>query len=394
MESVAHKKREHALLSASGAHRWMNCAPSAKLEAEYGSNEGSVYANEGTLAHELSELILRKDVLKIISEAEFAKELEKIKSNSLYKNEMYDVISIYTSYCIEQYDAARAIDDCAMFDVEQKLDLSEYVKDSFGTADCVILADNVMEVIDLKYGMGVHVSAEHNPQLMLYGLGAYSKYCLAYDISSIRLTIVQPRIDNISSWLISVEDLKKWSESILMPAAKAAEEGAGELSVGEWCRFCSVRNICRKLYEDRIEIAKNEFLGESILTDEEIADIVIRLPKLVEWANSIHEYAQTEAIKGKQWPGLKLVESRSTRKWKSEDEAAMAIIKEFPEISEDMLYNIKLKGITDVERMVGKGPFSKLSSVIVKAPGRPILVPESDNRKPIDSILDAKKDFS
>lgn len=389
-----HSQRSHALLSASGASRWLNCTPSAKLEDEYGEKKSSVYAEEGTLAHELSELYLSKDVLGLITEDQFSTRLEDIMANDLFNEEMLDVVPTYTDYCAEQFKEAKAIDQLAIMEIEQKLDLREYVPESFGTADCCIAFGNVLEVIDLKYGKGVPVYAEWNKQLMLYGLGALSKYDMVYGIEEVRLTIVQPRIDNISTWQISADELRKWAEEELKPKAELAFDGKGELNAGDWCRFCSVRNQCRKLYEQQLEIAKYEFADPELLTDEEIADIVKRVPKFIEWANSITDYAQSKAVnESKQWPGLKLVEGISRRKWVDEDQASNAIFARCPELSEDEVFNMKLKPITSIEKIVGKKRFEEiLSDVVVKPQGKPTLVPLEDKR-PAMGYEQAQIDF-
>lgn len=378
----SHSERSHAFLSASGASRWINCTPSAKLEEEYGEKKSSVYAQEGTLAHELSELYIKRDTLLAISEQEFDQRLEEIMANGLFNEEMLDVVPIYTDYCAAQLAEAKTVNPLAVMEIEQKLDLTDFVPESFGIADCVIINDNLMEVIDLKYGKGVPVYAEWNKQLMLYGLGALQKYDTMYDISEVRLTIVQPRINNISSWQISVEELRRWAEEDLKPKAELAFEGKGELNAGDWCRFCAVRNQCRKLYEQQLEIAKHEFAEPALLTDDEIADIVKRTPKLIEWANSIQEYAQAKAInENKQWPGLKLVEGISKRKWVDEDQASNTIFARCPELSEDEVFNMKLKPITSIEKIVGKKRFAELfSDVVIKPQGKPTLVPLEDKR--------------
>lgn len=390
-----HSQRSHALLSASGAGRWLNCTPSAKLEDEYGEKKSSVYAEEGTLAHELSELYLRKDTLNSISEQDFDQRLEEIMANDLFSEEMLEVVPIYTDYCTAQLGSAQEDNPYAIMEIEQKLDLTDFVPESFGTADCVVINDNLMEVIDLKYGKGVPVYAEWNKQLMLYGLGALQKYDTMYDITEVRLTIIQPRINNISSWQISVEELRKWAEEELKPKAQLAFNGEGELNAGDWCRFCAVRNQCRKLYEQQLEIAQHEFAKPALLTDDEIADIVRRTPKLVEWANSIAEYAQKKAIEeNKQWPGLKLVEGISRRKWVDEDQASNAIFARCPELSEDEIFNMKLKSITDIEKLVGKVRFKELlSDVVIKPQGKPTLVPLEDKR-PAMGYNQAQLDFA
>jgi len=389
-----HSEREHALLSASAANRWFNCTPSAKLEDAEGPRTSSVYADEGTLAHELGELYIRHDVLGTVDDQAFSDRFDEIMNNQLFSEEMLDVVPIYVDYCTEQFNAARTNDPQAIMEVEQKLDLTEFVPESFGTADCVILGGNLIEVVDYKHGKGVPVYAEWNKQLMLYGIGALRKYDVLYDIEEVRVTIVQPRINNISSWQISVEELLKWAEEELKPTAKLAFAGQGELKAGDWCKFCAVKNRCRTLYQQNVEIAKYDFQEPLLLTDEEIADILTRTPALVEWANSIQEYAQNLAInQGKTWPGFKLVEGTSRRKWLNDDAVAEAIFSKIPEASEDQIYDMKLKTITQIEKIFGKKVVAEqLSDVIVKPQGKPTLVPISDKR-PALGTEEAINDF-
>ena len=279
-------------------------------------------------------------------------------------------------------------------EIEQKLDLTDYVPESFGTADCIIVNDDTIEVIDLKYGKGVPVYAEYNIQLMLYGLGVLRNFDTMYDIKQLKLTIVQPRINNISTWQISKDELLKYAEETIKPAAQLAFIGGGELKAGPWCKFCVVKNKCRALYEENIKIAKHDFAKPEYLTDEEIADILSRAPMFTEWINSIKEYAEEKAINdNKIWPGFKLVEGTTRRKWTNEDDVANEIFTNFPEISEDQIYDMKLKSITNIEKLIGKKRFIEtLSGVIIKPQGKPTLVPESDKR-PALGIEDAIKDF-
>ena len=376
-----HGKRNHALLSASGANRWINCTPSAKLEESFGEKTYSAYAEEGTLAHELSELYLNRDVLKAITDEDFDNRLDGIMANDLFNEEMLGVLPTYTDYCVSQLIEAQTINPLATMEIEQKLDLTEYVPESFGTADCIIINDNTLEVIDLKYGKGVPVYADNNRQLMLYGLGALRKYDVIYNIENVRLTIVQPRLDNISTFLIPIYDLRKWAEEELKPAADLAFEGKGELKSGDWCKFCSVRNQCKKLYEDQMKIAKFDFAPPTMLSDKEITDIVKRAPKFIEWVDSIQDYAQAKALDGKEWPGLKLVEGISKRKWVDEDKAADVIKHKCPWLSDDEIFNMKLKSLTTIEKIIGKVSFANdFSDIIVKPQGKPTLVPLEDKR--------------
>lgn len=390
----SHSQRAHALLSASGASRWLNCTPSAKLEEEHGEKKTSVYAQEGTLAHELSELYLRKDVLESISESEFLDKFDEIMSNELFTEDMPNNIEPYVNYCTAQLAAAKEHNPLACMEIEQKLDLTEYVPESFGTADCVIIDDDVMEVIDLKYGKGVPVYATWNRQLMLYGLGALRKFDTMYDITKVRLTIVQPRIDNISSFEISVEELVNWAEEELKPRAEMAFNGEGELNAGDWCKFCAVKNRCRKLYEQALEVAKLDFAEPELLTDEEVSELLKLSPRLVDWLNSVTEYAGRQAIEhNKAWPGFKLVAGRSMRKWIDEDKAIEAILTNCPELSEEDIFNMKLKSITTLEKLLGKARFAAtLSEVVIKPEGKPTLVPLEDKR-PALGLEDAINDF-
>ena len=392
---INHANRAHALLSASGASRWLACTPSAKLEEQYGEKRTSLYAAEGTLAHELAELYLRKDVLGNISDIEFDVKLEEIMSNELFSEEMLEVVPIYTKYCEEQFISAKTDNMFAEIEIEQRFDLTEYVPDSFGTGDCSIISEPILEIVDLKFGKGVPVYATYNKQLMLYGLGALRKYDTFYNIETLRLTIVQPRINNISSFDISREELVKWAEEELKPKAKLAFQGLGELVAGDHCKFCAVKNRCTKLYEKQLEIAKYDFKEPKLLTDDEIADIIKRTPRLIEWANSIVEYAQEKAInENKKWPGYKLVEGTSRRKWVDEDKAMQLIFSRLPELSEDQVLNTKLKSITDIEKVVGKKRFAEiLSDAVIKPQGKPILVSDEDKR-PAIGFNQAVEDFS
>lgn len=392
---IKHSERAHALLSASGANRWLACTPSAKLEEEYGEHKSSPYAAEGTLAHELAELYLRKDVLNNISDVDFELKLEEIMANEFFSDEMVEAVSMYTDYCEGQLIAAQTENIFAEMEIEQKFDLTEYVPESFGTGDCVIIADPTLEIVDLKFGKGVPVYADWNKQLMLYGLGALRKYDTMYYIETIKLTIVQPRLNNISTFVMPVAELRKWAEEELAPRAQMAFKGEGELVAGDHCKFCAVKNRCRKLYEQQMEIAKHEFQEPTMLSDEDIVDILERAPHFIEWINSITSYAQDMAVNhNKIWPGYKLVEGVSRRKWSDEDQATQAIFARCPDLSEDQIFDTKLKSITNIEKLIGKKRFAEiLSDVTVKPEGKPTLVPMGDKR-PALGFEQAKADFS
>lgn len=394
--AINHSARAHALLSASGAKRWLNCTPSARLEEQFGEKSESVYAAEGTLAHEISELILRYETLQTVSDAEYSEKIEELVNNELFNDEMLEVLPIYTDYCRDQLIAAQATNPLAFMELETKLDLTEWVPESFGTGDCIIVNDKVLEIIDLKYGKGVPVYAEWNPQLLLYGLGALRLYDTMYDIEEVCVTIVQPRLNNISSFIISVEELLDWATNDLRPAALQAHAGEGDLNPGDWCRWCAVKNQCRTLYAKQMELAKFEFSKPDLLTDEEIVEIIERVPHLVEWLNSIVEWAHKQAVvKHKNWPGLKLVEGKARRKWiADEDKIAATIFEKFPELGPDDIYVEKLIGITDMQKLVGKKRFEALlSNLLITPQGKPTLVKESDPR-PAMGTAQAQIDFS
>lgn len=395
MNTLNHSNRDHALLSASGAHRWINCTPSARLEEEYGENSSSNYAAEGTLAHELAELYLRLDVLHNITDKEFNLQYDKIINDELFNEEMLEMVPIYTDYCAEQYQQALTDSGSARLIAEQKLDLTRYVPESFGTADCVIVQDDCIEIIDLKYGKGVKVDAEWNKQLMLYALGALVEYEMDYDFSQVRMTIVQPRMNSISTFQLPLKELYAWADNDLVPAAKKAYKGEGDLAAGEWCRFCGVKNRCRKLYEQQMEIAKYEFAAPTLLTDEEIVDILKRASAFTSWLKGIQSYALAQAVnKGVKWPNLKLVAGRSLRKWEDQEVAFNTILARFPEIAEEDLYELKPKTLTEVETLIGKKRFAEnCSDLVIKPEGNPTLVDESDKR-PEYGLSQAQKDFA
>lgn len=390
-----HSSRAHAVLSASGSSRWINCTPSAQLEQLVPGNTTSVYAEEGTLAHEISELYISNEVLGTLSDSQLNDEMDRMMSHELFSNEMLDEIPKYTDYVRAQALEARCNDKCAVVEIEQRLDLTDFVPESFGTADCVVISNDTLEVIDLKYGKGVPVYADHNTQLMLYGLGAYSKYSILFDIKTVKLTICQPRLNNISSWSISADDLLAWANDVLIPAAKAAYNGEGQQKAGSWCRFCRVRMQCRAQAEEQLSIAKHEFRDPMLLNDEEIADILSRAPQLVEWANSVAAYALDEAVtNGKVWKGYKLVEGISRRKWISEEKVISEIFRRMPDADETEVFDTKLKSISSLEKQFGKANVnSVLGDLIIKPQGKPTLV-RLDDKRPSIGIESAIQDFS
>ena len=380
---MGHAERSHAVLSASGASRWLNCTPSARLEDEYGKRTGSVFSREGTLAHEMAEVLLNA--------TNVATKMKAIEANELYTEDMPDYVAQYVEYC--QNEMVQFGQE--MF-VEAKLDLSEYIPQSFGTADCIIASDDVVEVIDLKYGKGVPVYADNNPQLKLYALGVLKKLELLYNPVDVILTIVQPRIDNISSWKVSVGELYKWADTELREKAQLAWEGKGDLQTGPWCKFCSVAARCKALYEQTMEAAAEDFGNPNLLTDEQLSELLGKIPTIKEHIETVQTYALDWALRGKQWPNFKLVEGRSVRKFDADEkEIAETLFKAYPQAADDVFYDMKLKGITALEKILGKKEFaSLLGQFVVKPQGKPTLVPMSDKRPALDPTVNAVNDFT
>jgi hypothetical protein len=371
---------DHAVLSASGAHRWLNCLPSARLELEFVNNESSAAA-EGTAAHALCEHKLKK-----------ALHMRSKRPVSVYNSdEMEEHSDAYVEFVMEQLELAKQSCTDPLILIEQCLDFSCYVPQGFGTGDCIIIADKKLHIIDFKYGMGVLVDAVDNPQMKLYALGALEIYDSLYDIEEVSMTIFQPRRENVSTWTIRVEDLKAWAEKELKPKAKKAYNGEGEYLPGEWCTFCRAAVKCRARAEEKLKLAQSEFKLPPLLTDSEIEEILSKLSDLTKWANEIIAYATDAAVNhGKEWHGFKIVEGRSVRKYKDEDAVAeVAKANGYKDIFRQSLITL-----TEMERLMGKSKFEKiLGDLIYKPPGKPTLVPLSDKR-PAMNVSNAKNEFN
>lgn len=392
---VNHSGRKHALLSASGASRWINCTPSARMEESYSDTE-SDYAKEGTLAHEFGDLELRiasytGPVSKGSQKDLMQQKLALLRKNPLYTSEMETEVEKYTSYILEEWADAKKRHGEALLLVEEKTDFSHIVPDGFGTSDANIIADELLEVVDLKYGKGVRVAATGNAQGRLYALGVLRKYELIYDIKKVKITIAQVRLDHFGSEVLTVEELNKWAETVVKPAAEKAYAGEGDCNPGDWCRWCSAKPRCKALADHVNELAKLDFAEPKELTDEQILEAYERFDLLNEWASAVQSYMLSEALKGRTWKGLKVVEGRSNRKWDDEQEAIKKLKKKGFKASE--LTNTKIKGIGDIEKLVGKVDFENLK-LTVKPEGKPALVPESDKRPPMFGTESAQKDFA
>lgn len=356
----------HALLSPSAAHRWMNCPPSACLEREFPSSSSEVAA-EGTAAHALCEHKLRK-LLKLRS---------KRPHSDFEDDEMDRCSDDYVSFVQEQMGEIPS----PMVLVEQRLDLTRYVPEAFGTADCIIVGGDRLHIVDFKYGMGVLVEAEHNPQMMLYALGALELLDGIYDIQTISMSIFQPRRENVCTWSLPKEELLRWARDDLVEKARLAYMGEGEYRAGEWCTFCRAAVRCRARAEEKLRLAKEEFKYPPLITDEEIEDVLGEIPELIKWANAILAYATDAAVNhGKVWMGFKIVEGRSVRRYKDED----VVAREAESAGYTDIFDKKLISLTQMERLMGKKAFTDiLDGLIEKPPGKPTLVPISDKRPAI-----------
>ncbi len=359
----------HAYLSASASHRWLSCPPSAKLCAEI-KDEASPYAQQGTDAHELCEY----KVLHALG----ADVKDPTENLDFFDTEMADATDEYCSYVMEQYEKAKQLCKDPQVHVEQRLDFSKWV---------LIIADKVLQIIDFKYGLGILVEAENNPQMMCYALGALDTYDGIYDIESIAMTIFQPRRENISTFAISKEDLLSWAENFLKPTAELAYNGEGDFHAGDHCQFCKVKAPCRERAAYNMELAAYDFEQPATLDDTEIAAILPRIDDLVAWAGDIKEYALQQAISGTEYPGFKVVEGRSVRKYTDENTVASTVA----DAGYDP-YEKKVLGITAMTSLLGKKKFEELlAGFITKPPGKPTLVPDSDRRPAMNT---AKDDFS
>jgi hypothetical protein len=367
----------HAILSASSSDRWLHCPPSARLCESY-DDKGSDYAAEGTDAHALCEYKLRR---ALGMEA-------KDPSETLvwFNEEMSDCANGYAAYVLEQVEAAKQTCADPVVLIEQRVGFSRWVESGYGTADCIIIADGTLQIIDYKHGLGVLVSAEENPQMKCYALGALELFDDIYDIDSVRMTIYQPRRDNVSTYEISKDELYRWADEVLKPTADLAFAGDGNFLCGEWCGFCKAKHDCRARADANMELARYDFKLPPLLTDEEVEEILARIDDLVAWATDIKEYALQQAVSGKEWSGWKLVEGRSNRRYTNEIAVAGAVT----EAGFDP-YERKVLGVTAMQKLLGKSRFNELLAAYIEKPqGKPTLVPESDKRPAMNT---AKNDF-
>ena len=375
--------KKHALLGASSSARWLVCTPSARLEAMF-PDEQSPYAAEGTVAHVLAEAILRHKL-----EGKKAPKLDD------YSAEMIEAVNRYVDICEEKVNEARARSSDAEAMIEARLDFSRWVPEGFGTGDMVIVADGILEVIDLKYGKGVPVSAVENTQMRLYALGAYDVNEFLYDIKTVRMTIVQPRLDSVSTDEMSLEELLDWGEDI-KPIAQRAWDGIGECTPCDYCNFCKARHTCRALTDTCLDtFYKNGGKLNQLLTDSEVSDILGMKDLITKWIKGVYDFAYEKALSGeKQWPGYKLVEGTSRRTITDPDAAAKTLLDNGYK-EEDIFKPRELEGITNLQKVLGKkGVAEYLEAYIDEPEGKPTLVPERDKRPAITTVESMANEFT
>lgn len=372
--------KKHALLSASSSKKWLNCTASPRLEQRI-PDTTSKYALEGTLAHSLGEAYLLNS----------EDEIKKIENDDLFYPGMKEEVLEYVTYCEERLNELIKKDKNSIMLVEERINLNEYVPEGFGTGDCILIGDKTLEIIDLKFGKGIEVEVENNSQLMLYALGAYSEYGFIYDIENIRITVAQVRLNGISSWNIKASDLAAWGDNVVKPTAKEAFEGGGEPVPGEWCRsgFCKYRTNC-KSYADYMLGFYDKYKDENTLSKDAISDILKISADLKNWVKEIEENALSEALQGEKFPGFKVVEGISRRTIK--DEKGFADLLVAKNFDEDRIYKPRsIETLGNLEKLVGKKELAEIGKdFIIKPPGKPTLVPESDKRKELGS---AEGDF-
>lgn len=374
--------KKHALLGASSSARWLVCTPSARLEAMF-PDEQSPYAAEGTIAHDLAESILRHKL-----EGKKAPKLDD------YSTEMVEAVNRYVDICEEKVNEARARSSDAEAMIEARLDFSRWVPDGFGTGDMVIVADGILEVIDLKYGKGVPVSAIENTQMRLYALGAYDVNEFLYDVKSVRMTIVQPRLDSVSTDEMALEELLDWGEEI-KPIAQRAFRGEGECTPCDYCNFCKARHTCRALADTCLTaFYKDGGKLNQLLTDSEVSDILAMKDLITKWIKGVYDFAYEKALSGeKQWPGYKLVEGTSRRTITDPKAAAQTLLDNGYK-EKDIFKPRELEGITNLQKVLGKQGVAKyLEAYIDKPEGKPTLVPESDKRPAINTVETMMNEF-
>nr|DAW60532.1 MAG TPA: Protein of unknown function (DUF2800) [Caudoviricetes sp.] len=396
---------KHAILSPSAAHRWLHCTPAPRVEAEF-PETASEYAEEGRLAHSVCELAAKKK-FTVMNNRTYNSRLKKLKADPKWDDEMLSTAATYVEHLTEH---AMRFEHAPYVALEVQVDITDYAPEAFGTCDCVMIGGDELIITDYKHGKGVPVSAQDNPQMLLYALGALKLYRPIYGdmIRRVSTYIDQPRLGSYDGASMTVEELLAWGESI-KPKAAAAFMGTGEFAPGEWCRFCRAKAKCRARanqntaledFKDCIPLGRSipmqaeydatGFKPSNCLTDEEIGALLVRAEGLVAWYNDLKEYALAACLNGKTIPGWKAVEGRSTRVWTDQDAALDALMA--GGVEEAIIYDRVPKTLAQLEKVIGKQRFGELvGGMITKSPGKPALAAESDKRPAYNG---AAADFS
>lgn len=389
MADINHKERAHAKLSASGASRWATCPGSVQMEDGIPDKE-SIYAREGTLAHEMSELKLKHYLdPKGFGKRKLNAAIKKLKENELYQAEMESYTDTYVDFIKEK---ALSFPSNPYIEIEKRVDFSRWVDGGFGTCDCVLIHGSTLSIIDLKYGKGVPVSAEQNEQLILYALGAYDAFNLIYNLDKIELNIVQPRINNFSTWEISLTELLLWGDYFKVQAEKALG-GNGELvPSAKACKFCKARDICTARAENNLSLESEIKLKPNEIPKDKLYEYISRGEDIAKWVADLKAYALDMCLKGEDIKGLKAVAGRTSRSWTNQDEAINKLIE--GGIDEAIIYDKVPLTLAKLEKALGKQQFTALvGDMVVTSEGKPTLVFENDKRPAITNKVNATSIF-
>lgn len=389
MTDINHKERAHAKLSASGASRWATCPGSVQMEDGIPDKE-SVYAQEGTLAHEMSELKLKHYLdPKGFGKRKLNTAIKKLKENELYQAEMESYTDTYVDFIKEK---ALSFPSNPYIEIEKRVDFSRWVDGGFGTCDCVLIHGSTLSIIDLKYGKGVPVSSEQNEQLILYALGAYDAFNLIYNLDKIELNIVQPRINNFSTWEISLTELLLWGDYFKVQAEKALG-GNGELvPSAKACKFCKARDICTARAENNLSLESEIKLKPNEIPKDKLYEYISRGEDIAKWVADLKAYALDMCLKGEDVKGLKAVAGRTSRSWTNQDEAINKLIE--GGIDEAIIYDKVPLTLAKLEKALGKQQFTTLvGDMVVTSEGKPTLVFENDKRPAITNTVNATSIF-
>jgi len=380
----------HAFLSPSGASIWLNCTPAARLAEPFADTAGRA-ADEGTLAHRLGELFLRYRTGKITKKV-YQKDLKEIQADELYEASMYEYCDNYAVFVLEKYAEAQAVSKDALLVLEQLYDLTAFIPDGFGTGDATTIGDGVLTIVDLKYGKGVPVSAVENKQLRLYALGALLAYGFIFDIHTVRMFIYQPRLESVTVDEMAADDLLAWAENEVKVKALMAFNGEGDFVPGTHCRFCKAAGMCKANAAYNLELARHEFKSAQLLNDTDISEILQRTGLFTTWLKAVNDHAFNEALKGKKWPGFKLVAGRSNRKLGDEQLVAARLLSDGLEESD--IYKKELLGLTALEGLIGEKTVKLLlGDLITKPEGKPTLVEATDKREELNTLAAAVDEF-